>query len=167
MIITLVPITVICLALIYAAISDAAVMKITNRATGLVLISSILALVLSAQPLEILSLHAASGGIMFAFGFLLFAVGGFGAGDAKLMAAVALLFQPFELASFVLATTLYGGALAIVMMVWGRYVPVRLATHPLFSSLFMNSKKMPYGIAISAAALTLLPNSELVMFLLP
>ena len=159
------PIAIICLALIYAAISDASVMRISNRSSALVLVSSLLALACSGLGLGELSLYFASGGIMFLFGFILFAVGGFGAGDAKLMAAVALLFQPAELANYVLAVTVLGGLIAIVMMAFRAYVPPRVATSALVASLFNHPNKMPYGIAISLAALLMLPTSELVLLL--
>lgn len=62
-------------------------------------------------------LHLAVGIGMLVVGFVLFAVRAFGAGDAKLLASVALWAGPEHVLDLVLATAIVGGAFSMVIIV--------------------------------------------------
>lgn len=98
-------------------------------------------------------------------GFALYAVSWFGAGDVKLMFAGTLWFglakTPFmgdEIVgamAFVLMTMLFGGALAILIVIGQKIRSLLPAVNAL---KWLDSYKtyMPYGLAITAAALILI-----------
>ncbi len=70
-----------------------------------------------------------------------FALGAMGGGDVKLIGALALWISPVPFVSFLMIMSVLGGALTIIM--WARQKLLKLEG-PL---------EVPYGLAISAAAL--------------
>ena len=88
----------------------------------------------------------------FAVSALLFGFGLIGGGDAKMLTALALWAGPAYLADFVLATTLVGGVLAILMMTSARHA-LALAAETVgqhrLSAVFQGDV-LPYGVAIAA-----------------
>lgn len=156
------PLAALVLTLIYSAISDASQMRISNRLSLIVLLCFAVSTPLAWAGWDVFGEHMASGLIFFLIGFALFAVGGFGGGDAKIMAATALFFTFGEAFQYAVWTTLYGGLLAIFAIAGRRFAPPQLATNDLVFSLFNVDKKIPYGIALALAALTVLPTSDIV-----
>ena len=105
--------------------------------------------------------HLGVAAATFAVTLVLYILRWFSAGDVKLLAAVALWAGPTEILPVVFMTTLFGGIIALLILLLrkaptimlfrkvidpGRLLP-RWARHGL----------VPYGIAISAAALFLIP----------
>jgi prepilin peptidase CpaA len=87
-------------------------------------------------------IHTAVGLVVLGLGFVLFATGVIGGGDAKLGAAVALWIGfSFELLRFFLIMSVAGGILAVIALIWQART-----RRPLTSAL-------PYGVAIGAAGL--------------
>ena len=98
---------------------------------------------------------------VFLFGFVIFAFGWLGGGDAKLMAATAFWWQWTDLLMYVTYTTLAGGVIALFIL-WGRkYVPVKVLTADWLHRLVKDEKRMPYGLALAFGALVTLPQSEI------
>lgn len=104
--------------------------------------------------------HLGAFGLMLAFGFIAFAGGLIGGGDAKLMAALAFWFGPTLLASFIAITAISGGFLALVLMLLRRL----LATEPVAAAvvgrraaphLLRHGAPIPYALPIAFAALCL------------
>lgn len=91
-----------------------------------------------------LAFHCASGLLVLAVGFTLFAWNLFGGGDVKLLAALAFWTGFSDLPRLLLVTTLAGGALALGILVWRR---LRLATGETID------QRLPYGIAIAAGGI--------------
>ena len=105
--------------------------------------------------------------LALALTFPLFALGGLGAGDAKLLAAVAAFVGPAGLLSVVLYGGVAGGVLAIVSTIRrGVILPVLLGTQNLILYMLTLGRRgertvidapgahtVPYGVAIAAGAI--------------
>jgi len=104
--------------------------------------------------------HILAGGVMLGLGFLAFALGAIGGGDAKLMSALALWFGIGFLPSLVAATAVGGGMLALVLLIVRHLADRRPAMVPLAEKakspgLFDRHAPVPYALPISFAALWL------------
>jgi prepilin peptidase CpaA len=116
---------------------------------------------MAAMPGAAFGSHLAAGLIGLAAGFSLFAAGFVGGGDAKLFAVTALWFGFGDLLTYALVATLCGGALTFALLTL-RHVPLPA---PLASRGWVlrlhEAKKVPYGVALAAGALALLPSAEI------
>ena len=100
-----------------------------------------------------LAWHMGVGFAVLAAGFGLFALGVFGGGDAKLLAAAALWFGPALLLKFVILVALAGGVLGVAILCLRRLsLPPKWAEKPWVRGLFAPDQGMPYGVAIAFAA---------------
>ncbi|TIT38990.1 MAG: peptidase, partial [Mesorhizobium sp.] len=100
--------------MLFAAISDMLSMTIANRVP--VLLVAVFALVapLTGMDWATYGLHFASGGLVLAVTFGLFALGGMGGGDAKLLAATALwMGLSIHLVEYLVASAFIGGLLTL------------------------------------------------------
>jgi len=120
---------------------------------------------------------AALAGALGGGAFLVFYVGGgMGAGDVKLMAAVSVLAGRSHVGEVLVATTLLGGAFAVVFaLLQGRLKAVLanvgtllahhgragLTPHPELNLTNPLTLRLPYGIAIAAGAAVLSWNALL------
>lgn len=91
---------------------------------------------------------------MFAFGWL-------GGGDAKLYAATALWWLPQDLLLYTLLTTVIGGLLALLLILSRKFLPANVKTKGWVHNLLRKEEKMPYGLALAAAGLYILPQSSI------
>ena len=104
-------------------------------------------------------------GIQFGFaisvlvaGFIMFYRGYMGGGDAKLLAAGALWFGAQDVLPFLLISSLYGGALTLgLLYVRTLPLPASIARIDWAARLHHADVGIPYGIAITAGALTVYP----------
>jgi prepilin peptidase CpaA len=91
-----------------------------------------------------------------AFGFILFAKGWIGGGDAKLFGAAALWLGWESIGDFVAATAVAGGVLALALLVARSlamtYFPGRAPAR------LMNTE-LPYGVALACGVLVVYPQS--------
>ncbi|MFO1148347.1 MAG: prepilin peptidase [Alsobacter sp.] len=142
-----------------AALSDLLSYRIPNGLTGAIAATSLPVALLSGVPIAQIAFALGSGAVVLAIAFLLFNIGWFGGGDAKLAAGLACWFGPGALADFLVVTALLGGVLALVLLAFRALpaIPVQ-RTVPWIASLRDKSKGVPYGIALGAAAIIL--NSE-------
>ncbi|MDE2183445.1 MAG: prepilin peptidase [Alphaproteobacteria bacterium] len=110
----------------------------------------------------VVGLHVAAGIVGLIAGFTLFALGLVGGGDAKLFASVVLWLGLADLASYALMASIMGGMLTLALL--------GLRTLPLPGQLMrfgwlvrLHDKKsgIPYGVALAAGALLLLPQTEI------
>jgi prepilin peptidase CpaA len=96
-----------------------------------------------------LGLSLAAAAVVFAVGVAAFAVGAFGGGDVKLLAAVSLFAGPAGIVDFLVVTALAGGLLGLAV----------LAGAPLGQPAVAGSLRarlrgdVPYGLAIAAGGL--------------
>jgi len=143
----------------FGAAMDLLTMTIPNR-ISIVLAAAFpfAALLVGFSPLELAS-HLGAGLVMLAAGIALFAVGGFGGGDAKLLAAASLWIGFEHLVPYLVYVALFGGVLAVLILAF-RMVP---ATHPIpgwAMRLHERGTGIPYGIAITAGALAVYPQTH-------
>jgi prepilin peptidase CpaA len=140
---------------------DLLTMTIPNRVSiALVVLFVIVALLSGLSATEILS-HIAAGAIMLFAAILLFAVGGFGGGDAKLMASAALWIGLDHLVPFLLGVTLFGGVLAFAVLFYRNNPLVHPRVPAWAISLHQQGTGIPYGIAIASSALLVFPHTAL------
>ena len=146
----------------FAASSDLFTMTISNRVT-LILVGAFFALALwsGMSPNDMLS-HVGAGFAVLAVGFVFFACGWIGGGDAKLAAAIALWFGFDHLMAYLLYASIFGGILTLVMMKFRLMpLPQALAGKEWVKRLHQLDGGVPYGIALAAAALVIYPDTAL------
>ena len=80
-----------------------------------------------------------------------------GGGDAKLLAAAALWLGFDQLVPFLAYVTIFGGALALLLLAYRRCPPARLPLPDWAARLHAKGEGMPYGVAIAAGALSIYP----------
>ena len=108
------------------------------------------------------ALHVVAGFIALAAGFALFAFGYIGGGDAKFFAAVVLWLGLKDLMSYTLVATVLGGALTLVLIFLRRLpLPEFLARQKWILRLHDAKAGIPYGVALAAGALVMLPGTEI------
>jgi prepilin peptidase CpaA len=105
--------------------------------------------------------HVLAGGSGLAIGFALFAFGFIGGGDAKLFAATTLWLGFANLLEYALVTSLIGGGLALALMSLRTMpMPATLSGQKWFARLHDAQAGIPYGVALAAAALFVLPHTD-------
>lgn len=143
---------------LYGAWSDARELRIPNWLSLALLALFFPTALVAGVPMMDITWHLAAGVALLVVGFALFAFGLFGGGDAKLMSACALWVGWDLIPFFAIAVVIVGGILSILVIVlrkglgfWPDWL-VRRA-----QGLFEPGKAVPYGIAISAGALIMMP----------
>jgi len=144
-----------------AAHRDATTMTIPNWISVAIFISFLLVTPFVWQSWEIFGQHLIIGLSVFALGFFMFAMGWFGGGDAKLMAATAFWWTLPDLALYAIYTTLAGGVLGLFLLLGRKFLPVSVMTSPWVHRMMKDETKMPYGIALAIGALATLPQSDI------
>ncbi len=109
----------------------------------------------------VLGEHLLVGLAFFVAGFVMFALGWMGGGDAKLLAATALWWTWSDALTYVFYVGVLGGLLALILLLGRRFAPPKLATSTWTYGLFKEEKQMPYGLALAGGALLNLPQSEI------
>ncbi len=132
-------------AILAAAISDFRFLRIPNLYPALIITLFIVSRVVGGFGPEHWS-HLYHFLITLGIGMLLFHLGWFGGGDAKLYAAIALWFGLSSGVMFIFATGMSGLALAI-FYVMARQLRRRAANPPPEKK--RNERRIPYGIAIA------------------
>jgi prepilin peptidase CpaA len=152
--------------LLAAARSDLLRYRISNRIVVAVVVAFLVAAAFEAS-LHGFSISLLAGLIMFLVGAGLFALGLFGGGDVKLIAAMALWTGLTDLPRFLLVMTATGGLLGFVWMVRRRRQQMVLANDSAppgeastvgtpsieQSSATTTSNRIPYGVAIAVAGI--------------
>ena len=104
--------------------------------------------------------HVTAFGLTLGLGFLAFALGLVGGGDAKLMSALALWFGMDALPSFIVMTAIGGGVLALVLLLlrWlfaRRLIFSNMAGADAGPRLLERQAPVPYALPIALAAVLL------------
>jgi prepilin peptidase CpaA len=106
--------------------------------------------------------HALAALLALVAGFLLFSPGFIGGGDAKLFTGIAIWFGMHDLLPYILLASVFGGAFTLALLAVRRWpLPQALAAHAWINRLHEPRGGIPYGVALSAAALAILPHTEL------
>ena len=129
--------------------------------------SALLFLVFFVAPLAGLAwqdvgLHAVTGFVALAVGFVLFSQGWIGGGDAKLFAGAALWLGPTLMLEYVVLAGLLGGALSLVILKMREVaLPASWLGENWLARLHDKKQGIPYGIALAGAAMIVYPDSPL------
>jgi len=150
----------------FAAISDMLSMTIANRVALLLVANFLLVAPLTGMPWDAFVWHIAAGAAVLAVTFGLFALGGMGGGDAKLMSATALyLGIGFNLVEYLVVSAFLGGVLTVAILMY-RKSPISAYTgHNVFLRHFADQQSgIPYGIALGVGGLVVYPQTPLMMW---
>ena len=110
----------------------------------------------------IAGMHILAGLLALAAGFTLFALGYVGGGDAKLFGAIVLWLGFRDLLDFAFLASLFGGGLALLLLSVRRWpLPAAFMGQGWLVRLHDSHSGIPYGVALAAGALVLLPQSEI------
>jgi len=153
--------------LVVAAVSDLLSFTIPNAVPASIIalfVVFLLELALAGHALSFTAtgFHLLAGLAGLVLGMAFFAAGWIGGGDAKLFAAVALWLGWGVLFEYAIALSLLGGVLTFGIIVLRRFpLPAKLAAWSWVARLADPKAGIPYGIALAAAALIVLPDTEL------
>ncbi len=115
----------------------------------------------SSMAPAIVGWHLLAGFIGLVAGFILFALGYVGGGDAKLFACVALWFGLRDLGEYALFAAVFGGMLTLGLLSF-RKIPLSstLGRQGWLMRLHDEKAGIPYGAALAAGAFALLPYTD-------
>lgn len=146
----------------YAAASDLLTMLIPNRISLALVAGFALLAVTGPMNWTEIGYHLGAGTVVLLATFTLFAFGVIGGGDAKLAAATALWLGFDGLGDYLLVASIFGGALTLaILFARSHPLPLRIARMPFALHLHDAKTGIPYGIALAAAALIILPETEI------
>lgn len=142
------------LLMIIAGAGDALSMRIPNWLNALIAACFFPMAFAAGMPLDMLAVHLLTALALLVAGYVLFASGFFGGGDAKLLAAAGLWLGYPHAMGFVVLTALVGGGLAAVVGAWS-LLKLDSEIHEGFISRRLGFLKpdLPYGIALAAGAI--------------
>lgn len=146
--------------IIYAAVSDVLSLKISNWISLALIASFLVAALLTGLPWSTIGLHAATGFVVLLIGFMCFAFGWIGGGDAKVAASTALWFGLANTMNFLLLSSVIGGLLTLALLIIRRWpLPAWALSRSWIARLHDPKTGVPYGVALGAAALLVYPNT--------
>jgi prepilin peptidase CpaA len=144
----------------YAASSDLLTMLIPNW-VSLALVAAF-AVAASGLSWSEIGLHVGAAALTLVVTFTLFAFGVIGGGDAKLAAATTLWFGIGNMVDYLLVASVLGGALTLALLALREHpLPSPLARLPFALHLHDQKTGIPYGIALAAAGLVVVPDTAL------
>jgi prepilin peptidase CpaA len=153
-------VTIFPVLMIIAGAGDALSLRIPNWLTGLIAVLFVPMAFATGMPLDQFGLHLVTGFALFFVGFALFAVGLFGGGDAKLIAAAGLWFGWPDILPFLVLTALAGGLLALVIGVWSMLSMSAEIHFESWAKRIIGLKpNVPYGYALAVGAILAFPQS--------
>lgn len=154
--------------MVFAAISDMLSMTIANRVSIILVLAFAVVAPFTGMDWSAYGLHFAAGALVLAATFTLFALGGMGGGDAKLLAATGLwMGMGMPLMQYLVYSTLLGGVLTLMILSY-RKSPLAVFTgHSRFLRHFADdSKGVPYGVALGMGGMLAFPSSPMMSWAL-
>jgi prepilin peptidase CpaA len=154
--------------MLFAAISDMLSMTIANRVAVVLMATFAIVAPLTGMGWAEYAWHFAAGGSVLLVTFALFALGGMGGGDAKLMAATAV-FMGFNihLVEYLVISAFLGGVLTVAILAYRNSALAVFTSRNLFLRHFADDAVgIPYGIALGIGGLMAYPSSPLVVWAL-
>lgn len=153
-------------AMAFAGAMDLVSMTIPNRVSLALVAAFAVTAAWAGLPLTLVGTHLAAGFLVLTLGIGMFAAGWVGGGDAKIVAAGALWLGLDQTLPFLLFTGVFGSLLAVLMVGFRSYPVGALPVPQWAARLHRTETGLPYGLAISAAALTVYPHSSIFLALL-
>lgn len=133
---------------LWAAWSDLKFMKIPNKLV-LLLAAAFIVAGLILLPFDVFLWRLLGGFIVLAVGFILFAIGGMGGGDAKYAAAIAL-FVPYSDSGYFIFILALAALLAVFVHRIIRKLGILKSLTDNWKS-WKSGKNFPFGLALSGA----------------
>lgn len=151
--------------MVFAAVSDLLSMTIANRVSLLLIAAFAVLAPLAGMDWATYGWHFLAGALVLAVTFGIFAIGGMGGGDAKLMTATAVWMGfGFPLLDYLLAATMLGGLMTLLILLFRKSALATLHGQNMFlRHLSDESTGIPYGLALGAAGLLIFPQSPVVV----
>ena len=154
-------------AMVLAACCDFFSMTISNKLTAGFAAAFVVVAIWCGFDLNTILMHLSAGLAMLALGFILFACGWIGGGDAKFVAATAVWLGWTPLFEYALLASVLGGLLTFALVSFrGCPLPELLESETWALRLHGAKQGIPYGIALSGSGLLLYPGLPLVPLLL-
>ena len=152
--------------MLFAAVSDMLSMTIANRVSIVLVGTFLLVAPLTGMDWQTFGWHLAAGAIVFCVTLGLFALGGMGGGDAKLLSATAVWMGfGFNLIAYVVAASVIGGLLTLSVLLYrSSALQVYTSRNRFLRNFAPDAKGVPYGIALGIAGLLLYPETPLMQW---
>lgn len=154
--------------MVFAAVSDMLSMTIANRVSVLLIATFAIIAPFTGMDWAAYGWHFAAGGLVLLVTFGLFALGGMGGGDAKLMSATAL-FLGFNvhLVEYLVISAFLGGVLTVAILAYRNSALAVFTSRNMFLRHFADDAVgIPYGIVLGLGGLVAYPDSPLVVWAL-
>jgi prepilin peptidase CpaA len=150
----------------YAAISDMLSMTIANRVSVLLVLAFVVLAPMTGMDWQTFGLHLAAGFAVLAVTFTLFALGGMGGGDAKLLAATAVwMGLGMPLMEYLVYSAALGGLLTLLILMYrGSPLAVYTGHNILLRNLADKEVGVPYGIALGIGGILVFPQTALMQW---
>jgi prepilin peptidase CpaA len=154
--------------MVFAAVSDTLSMTIANRVSVLLFATFAVVAPLTGMDWVSIGWHFAAFALVLCVTFTMFAIGGMGGGDAKLLAATSLWMGfGFPLVSYLVTSAFIGGALTVAILLFRNSGLAVLTHRNMFLRNFSEGAVgVPYGIALGIGGLVTYPQSPLMAWAL-
>ena len=154
--------------MLYAAISDILSMTIANRVSILLVASFAIIAPFTGMEWSVYGMHFVAGLAVLAVTFGLFAVGGMGGGDAKLLASTAVWIGfNLVLVEYLLLAAIVGGVMGVLIIAYRKSPLSALTGTNMFLRHFADDKAgVPYGVALGIGGLMVFPKTALMVWAL-
>ena len=149
--------TVFPLIVAYAAITDFLTMTIDNKLSLALLAGFCVLAPLTGMSWATAGMALLGAAIVFAAGFACFAFGWMGGGDVKFATVVVLWLGWNHLFDYFVLFSVYGGLLTLAVLLLNRLLEPLPILQVGFLGRFSEHRRVPYGIALSVAALQIYP----------
>ncbi len=154
--------------MVFAALSDLLSMTIANRVSLLLAGTFVVLAPLTGMDLASIGWHLAAFAVVLLVAFGIFAIGGMGGGDAKLLAATSLWMGfGVPLISYLVTSAFIGGALTLFILFFrSSGLAVLASGNPFLRNLCDPRVGVPYGVALGMGGLLTYPGSPLMAWAL-
>ncbi|MCA0277042.1 MAG: prepilin peptidase [Proteobacteria bacterium] len=152
--------------MVYSALSDIMSMTIANRVSLLLLGVFLVVAPFTGMGWAEVGMHFAAGAVLLLVTFSLFALGGMGGGDAKLIAATGVWMGfGIPLMQYLLTAAMLGGFLTLAILAYRSSMLSAITSQRMvFRNLSKDAGGVPYGIALGIAGLLTYPSSPLMVW---
>ena len=149
--------------MVFAAVSDMLSMTIANRVSLVLIVTFAVVAPLTGMDWATYGWHFAAAGLALSVTFAMFAIGGMGGGDAKLIAASSLWMGfNLNLLGYLVVSTMLGGVLTLLILSYRKSPLADLTGRNMFLRHFADRKAgIPYGLALGLGGLMTYPDSPL------
>ena len=154
--------------MLFAAVSDMISMTIANRVSVILIAAFAIIAPLTGMDWATYGWHFVAGASVLAVTFTVFAIGGMGGGDAKLLTATAVWMGfSITLLQYLVLGAMLGGALTLLILLFRNSPMAAFSSSNVFLRHFADEKAgIPYGVALGVAGLLPYPETELVRWAL-